>query len=135
MAKTIESIEGIGVAKGRSLRACGCHSVAKLLELGATRAGRKKLAAKSGISERQILKAVNQADLFRISGIASQYAELLEAAGVDTVKELRNRRPETLAAKLHTVNEARRLVRQVPALSKVKDWVRQAKSLKPAIKY
>jgi len=88
-----------------------------LLEAGATKAGRKKLAAGSGIDEGKFLDWVNMADLFRIKGIASQFAELLKAAGVDTVKELRNRNAENLHAKLVEVQEEKKITRTVPALS------------------
>lgn len=135
MSKTIEAIEGIGPSKGKKLRACGCTSVAKLLDAGATKKGRAKLASESGIAESVILKAVNQADLFRVKGIASQYAELLEAAGVDTVKELRNRNVANLAGKMAEVNATKKLVRQVPSDSMVEKWVSQAKELPPKVSY
>ena len=135
MSKSIEAIEGIGPAKGKKLRGCGCTSVAKLLEQGASRKGRSKLAQESGIAESVILKAVNQADLFRVKGIASQYAELLEAAGVDTVKELRNRNVANLTTKMGEVNAKKRLVRQVPSEAMVSKWVSQAKELPPMVSY
>lgn len=135
MAKTIESLEGIGPKNGKKLRACGCNSVSKLLERAGTRAGRRRLAKESGLDEKRLLKAVNMADLFRIKGVATQYAELLEAAGVDTVKELRNRNPKSLATKMSEVNSKKNLVRQTPSESMVTAWVTQAKSLKPAVSY
>ncbi len=135
MSKTIESIEGIGQAKGKKLRSCGCTSVSKLLAMGGTKKGRAQLAKQSGISESVILKAVNMADLFRIKGIATQYAELLEAAGVDTVKELRNRNVANLTAKMAEVNGKKKLVRQVPSAAMVEKWVSQAKELPPAVSY
>jgi len=105
------------------------------LEAGATKAGRKKLAAGSGIDEGKFLDWVNMADLFRIKGIASQFAELLKAAGVDTVKELRNRNAENLHAKLVEVQEEKKITRTVPALSQVTDFVEQAKALDPVVTY
>lgn len=135
MSKSIESIEGIGPSKGKKLRECGCTSVGKLLQHGCTKQGRSKLAQDSGISESVILKAVNMADLFRVKGIASQYAELLEAAGVDTVKELRNRNVANLASKMAECNAAKKLVRQVPSESMVEKWVSQAKELPPMVTY
>ncbi len=135
MSKTIEAIEGIGPAKGKKLRACGCNSVAKLLERGGSKKGRAQLAKESGIAESVILKAVNQADLFRINGIASQYAELLEAAGVDTVKELRNRNVANLTSKMAEVNGKKQLCRQVPSEVVVTKWVSQAKELPPMVSY
>lgn len=93
------------------------------------------LAARCGINEKLILKWVNMCDLFRIKGVAGQYAELLEAAGVDTVRELRNRNPQNLVEKMREVNSEKRLVRQVPNLKSVESWVEQAGQLKPAVRY
>jgi len=135
MAKSIESIEGIGPRYGAKLRAIGCSSPRKLLQHGATRRGRREIAKRSGISPSIVLRCVNMADLFRIRGVAGQYAELLEAAGVDTVKELRNRNVDNLAAKLRQVNGRKRLSRQVPSTKMVAKWIVQAKRLVPIIKY
>lgn len=135
MAKSIESIEGIGPKLGEALRAAGVRTVEGLLQAGADKKSRKALAEKSGISEKRILKCVNMADLFRINGVASQYAELLECAGVDTVKELKNRNAENLAAKMAEVNEAKSLVRRPPSTAVVSDWVAQAKKLPGVVTY
>lgn len=135
MSKSIEALEGIGPAKGAKLRKAGCGSAASLLRDGATPAGRKAIARSTGISDSVILRCVNMADLFRIKGVASQYAELLEASGVDTVKELRNRRADNLTEKMEEVNSVKRLCRQTPGLTRVKDWIAQAKKLKPMVKY
>jgi predicted flap endonuclease-1-like 5' DNA nuclease len=135
MAKKITDIEGIGPVFEEKLAGAGVKTVEGLLEAGATKAGRKKLAADSGIDEGKILDWVNMADLFRIKGIASQFAELLKAAGVDTVKELRNRNAENLHAKLVEVQEEKKITRTVPALSQVTDFVEQAKALDPIVTY
>ena len=135
MAKSIEAIEGIGPVYGEKLRKIGCASPAKLLKDGATRKGRKEIAEKSGISDSIILRCVNMADLFRIKGVATQYAELLEAAGVDTVKELRNRNAANLTAAMKETNDKKNLVRQTPSLKMVENWVAQAKKLKPVVTY
>lgn len=135
MAKAIDAIEGIGeVFKGK-LGEAGIKTVEGLLEAGASKAGRKKLAEASGIDEAKILTWVNMADLFRINGIASQFAELLKAAGVDTVKELRNRNAENLHAALTKTQEEKGLTKAVPALSKVEDFISQAKALEPMVTY
>ena len=104
-----------------------------LLAKCASSAGRKSTAEKTGLTEAQLLKWANMADLMRISGVGEEYSELLEAAGVDTVKELRNRRPDNLAAKMVEVNTAKKLVRQTPSETQVTKWVEQAKSLDPLI--
>ena len=135
MAKKITEIEGIGPAYQEKLAAAGVKTVEGLLELGASKSGRKKIAEDSGLDESQILVWVNMADLFRIKGVASQFAELLKAAGVDTVKELRTRNAENLHAKLVKVQEEKKITRTVPALSQVTDFVEQAKKLEPMVTY
>ncbi len=135
MAKKIESIEGIGPKFGEALRGAGVKTVEGLLKAGADKKSRKALADATGISEQRILKCVNMADLFRINGVASQYAELLECAGVDTVNELKHRNAENLAAKMAEVNEAKKLVRRPPSASVVNDWVAQAKKLPAVVTY
>lgn len=135
MSKTITMIEGIGeVFKGK-LAEAGVTTVEGLLEKGATKAGRKSVAESSGIDEGKILDWVNMADLFRISGIGSQFAELLKAAGVDTVKELRTRNAENLHAALTKTQEEKGLTKVVPPLAKVEDFIAQAKSLDPVVTY
>lgn len=135
MAKSIEALEGIGPVHGKKLRDIGCHSPARLLRDGADRKGRRMIAEKSGLSESLVLRCVNMADLFRIKGVATQYAELLEAAGVDTVKELRNRNAANLTEAMRKTNGEKRLVRQVPSLKMVENWVAQAKTLAPMVTY
>ncbi|RMF64061.1 MAG: DUF4332 domain-containing protein, partial [Calditrichaeota bacterium] len=109
--------------------------VASLLKKGATPQGREEIAKNAGVSKEQVLEWVNMADLFRIRGIGTQYSELLEAAGVDTVKELAQRNPENLFKAMQQTNAAKRLVRQTPSLQSVKEWVAQAKSLPRAVSY
>ncbi|WP_111671242.1 DUF4332 domain-containing protein [Algoriphagus litoralis] len=133
MGKTITMIEGIGeVFKGK-LAEAGVSTVEGLLEKGATKSGRKTIAESSGIDEGKILDWVNMADLFRINGVGSQFAELLKAAGVDTVKELRTRNPENLHAALVKTQEEKGLTKVVPALSKIEDFISQAKALEPVV--
>lgn len=128
MAK-IASIEGIGEKYGEQLEQAGVKTVEALLEVGATKRGRKEIAAKMNVSEKMILNWVNRADLFRIKGIGSQYADLLENAGVDSVPELAQRNPEHLLLKLQEVNEAKHLVRSMPYLKQVRKWVGRAQDL------
>lgn len=131
----LADIEGIGEAYSKKLEAGGVGSIEQLLEMGAEKKGRQDIAAKCDISEKLVLNWVNRADLARIKGVSTQYADLLECAGVDTVPELAQRNAENLHAKMASVNEEKNLVRQVPALSKVEDWVKQAKELPRAVNY
>lgn len=131
----LEMIEGIGSTYANSLREAGIKSVSKLLEAGANTKGREAIAKATRISDALILRWVNHADLCRIKGVSSQYSELLEAAGVDTVKELRTRRPDNLSVKMREVNDVKKLVRRPPSESEVSRWVEQAKTLPPMLTY
>ena len=123
---TITEIEGIGAKFADQLRGCGVRTCGSLLDKGATKKGRKLLAEETGISEKLILEWVNRADLMRVNGVSRQYSDLLEAAGVDTVKELRRRNAENLAEKMLEVNEARNLVRRPPSAKVVAKWITAA---------
>lgn len=131
----IEEIEGIGPTYAEKLGAAGVKTVASLLEKGASKSGRSQIAEASGIDGSRILRWVNMADLFRVKGIGEEYADLLEAAGVDTVPELSNRNASNLAAKLGEVNEEKKLVRALPSEKTVQDWVAQAKELDRVVTY
>ena len=132
---TITAIEGVGEVNAKKLEKMGINTVEKLLNMGATPKGRKEIAQGTGIGEKVILKWVNFADLFRVKGIGTQYSELLEAAGVDTVIELSKRLPENLFKKMEEVNQEKKLVRRTPTLTEVKKWVAQAIKLPRAINY
>lgn len=131
----ISRIEGIGAAYAEKLKAIGITATAEYLDRAKAPKGRKELAEATGIDGRLILKWANMADLMRINGIGEEYSELLEAAGVDTVKELKDRRPDNLHAKIAEINEAQNLVRQLPPLSAIEKWVAEAKVLPPAMTY
>jgi predicted flap endonuclease-1-like 5' DNA nuclease len=135
MARNIETIEGIGPKIGEALRGAGIRNVEQLLDAGADRPARRALAEKTGIKESRILEFVNMADLFRINGVASQYAELLEGAGVDTVKELKNRNAENLTSKMVDINSQKGLVRRPPSAKIVSGWITQAKALPAKVSY
>jgi predicted flap endonuclease-1-like 5' DNA nuclease len=132
MAK-IESIEGIGEANAAKLAAAGVRSVEALLKQGCTKKGRKALAAASGVDEKRILTWVNMADLFRVKGIGSEYSELLEAAGVDSVAELKRRNAANLAKAMADINAEKKLVRAVPTEKRVSSWVEHAKTLEKIV--
>lgn len=132
MAK-LADIEGIGKTYAAKLKKAGVGSQTGLLKLCCEKKGRKKVAAASGLSEKQILEWVNRADLARVKGIGGQYADLLEAAGVDSVPELGNRNAVNLHKKMAEVNAKKKLVRQLPSDSQVANWVKQAKKLKRVV--
>ena len=134
MANLID-IEGIGAAYAAKLAAQGVTTTGDLLKAGATPKGRQDLEAATGISGALILKWVNKADLFRVKGIGTQYSDLLEAAGVDTVVELGQRRADNLAVKMADVNAQKGLVRQLPTEKQVADWIAGAKELDRAVTY
>ena len=131
----IADIEGIGEVYAKTLADKGITTTEALLEKCATPAGRKALAAATELSGKLILKWANRADLARIKGIGSEYADLLEAAGVDTVPDLARRNPGNLFKALAAANDEKNLVRKVPAESQVIDWIGQAKALPRALKY
>ncbi|MDH3642593.1 MAG: DUF4332 domain-containing protein [Gammaproteobacteria bacterium] len=125
----LTNIEGIGPAIEEKLKAAGIDSCEELLEKGATKSGRNEIIDSSGVSEKLVLKFVNHADLCRIKGVGGEYAELLEATGVDSVPELAQRNADNLAEKMTEVNEAKKLVRSLPSANTVSGWVTQAKDL------
>jgi len=131
----LETIEGIGPVYAKQLRKAGVATVEALLAQGATPGGRQQMEERAGIGHALILEWVNLADLMRIKGIGEEYSDLLEEAGVDTVRELRNRVPEHLYEALVRTNEAKSLVRRLPTLEMVRDWVQQAKRLPPKVTY
>jgi predicted flap endonuclease-1-like 5' DNA nuclease len=133
MAYNIIDIEGIGPVYAEKLGTVGIKTVEALLEAGASKKGRDEIAEKTGIAYAHILRWVNMADLFRIKGVAEETSDLLEKAGVDTVKELRNRNAENLHAKLVAVNEEFNLSGRVPSLSQVEGFIAQAKELAPTV--
>ena len=135
MTYKIMDIEGIGPAYGDKLSAVEIKTTDDLLSFCASSKGREQIAGRSGLSEKLLLRWTNMADLMRISGVGPEYAELLEAAGVDTVKELRRRNAENLAVAMKSVNEERKLTRSVPATSQVVRWVEAANGLEPTITY
>lgn len=130
MAK-LTTIEGIGVTVEKKLKKVGVGSTNTLLKHCGDKKGRKAIAEAAKIDEKKLLKYVNHADLMRLKGVGGEYAELLEASGVDTVPELRRRNAANLHAKMVELNSKKRkpLVRQLPTDKMVASWVEQAKTL------
>jgi uncharacterized membrane protein HdeD (DUF308 family)/predicted flap endonuclease-1-like 5' DNA nuclease len=131
----LEYVEGIGPAYAEKLKAIGLVTCLDLLKAGASRKGREEIVKNSGVPDGFILKWVNHVDLYRIKGVGSEYADLLEVAGVDTVVELAQRNPANLFKRMQEVNTEKKLVRRPPVESQVEDWVAQAKSLPRVITY
>ncbi len=137
MSYTIDTIEGIGAKYKTKLKKIGVTNTKHLLDRGAKKKGRKELAKEAGIEEKLILKWTNMADLMRVKGVGEEYSELLEVAGVDTIKELRKRKPDNLHKAMSDANAKRKkkLVRQLPSISQVEKWVAHAKELPPVMTY
>jgi len=131
----IASIEGVGQVHTKTLSQAGIKSTQALLKIAATVNGRKELEEKTKIAHKQLLDWVNRADLMRIKGIGEEYSDLLEKAGVDTVVELANRNADNLLEKVIAINKEKKLVRQLPVLSMITDWIKQAKKLPRVVEY
>lgn len=132
---SIIDVEGIGPAYKKKLKTIGIATTEALLEAGGTPKGRKELAEKTGIGDALILEWVNLSDLFRIKGVGSEYSDLLEEAGVDTIVELSKRVPKNLFEKMVEINDKKKLVRKMPTEAQVGDWVDQAKKLPRMVSY
>jgi predicted flap endonuclease-1-like 5' DNA nuclease len=131
MSYKIDQIGGIGAAYAAKLAAAGIKTTDDLLAKCAAKKGRVQIAEATGISPKLILKWTNHADLFRVNGIAGQFAELLEAAGVDTIKEFRHRVPANLQPKLVAVNNEKNLCNRVPSVAEIEKMIAQAKQMEP----
>jgi predicted flap endonuclease-1-like 5' DNA nuclease len=132
---SIDTIEGLGHRAATRLRKARVRTTEALLKAASTRRGRRNLAEETGLGERMILEWVNRADLMRVKGVGEEYSDLLEAAGVDTIKELRRRNPRNLLGTMVEVNNKKRLVRRLPTEAMVAKWVDYAKTLEPIVKY
>ncbi|MBN1219111.1 MAG: DUF4332 domain-containing protein [Anaerolineae bacterium] len=135
MTIRIQQLKGITNELTNALKAQGFFNSDQLLDAARTPLGRKLLAEQVGVDPRIILELANRADLARICGIGSVFSNLLEHAGVDTVKELANRRPGNLYDKLAETNSQKELAGRAPTFKAVEDWVAQAKSLPPKLEY
>lgn len=132
---SIDTVGGIGVRTATKLRKSGIRTTEALLKRAGTRKGRRELAATTGLAEKSILEWVNRADLMRVKGVGSEYADLLEAAGVDTVRALRNRNAANLLKRMTEVNRRRKLVQRMPTLGMVDRWVVHAGDIEPSVSH
>ena len=135
MSKRIVDVEGIGVRYAALLISEGIQTTDNLLKVGGDKKGRKQLAEKTTISEKKLLTWVNMCDLYRVNGVGSQFAELLEGAGVDSVKELGTRKAANLALAMAEVNQAKRVCRVSPSILETSIWIEQAKQLQPIVSH
>jgi len=135
MSYPLTDIDGIDAEAVTILKSVGIRSTGGLLEAASTAKGRKSLAIKTGFEEKQLLSWANVADRMRVRGISREYAELLQAAGVDTVKELKYRNPGNLAKAMAEANRKRKMVRLLPSEKVVGRWIDHAKSLPLKITY
>jgi predicted flap endonuclease-1-like 5' DNA nuclease len=129
VADNLIDIEGIGETYAKTLEAAGLKTTDDLLKSAGSAAGRKALAERTSVTEARLLEWVNRADLMRIKGVGSEFADLLEASGVDTVRELATRVPANLQARMSEVNEEKKLVRRVPNAGEVEAWVAEAQTM------
>lgn len=132
---SIDTIEGIGIKQATSLRKARIRTAEALLKKGATRKGRREISTATGIAEKLILEWVNRADLMRVRGVGEEYSDLLEEAGVDTIKELRRRNPGNLLTAMGDINTSRNLVRRLPTAAMVERWVAHAAELEPIVQH
>jgi predicted flap endonuclease-1-like 5' DNA nuclease len=130
---SIAAIESMDQRDATKLRKAGVRTTDALLKTAATRTGRRRLAREANLSESEILSWVNRADLMRIKGIGSEYADLMEAAGVDTIRELRRRNPDRLLTAMTEMNVRRRLIRRLPTNGMVAGWIEAAKGIEPLV--
>ena len=131
----ISKIRGITLNHATALKSKGIRNDAHLLAAAKTPKARKELAANTGVSEAAVLELANRADLARVKGIGIVFSNLLEEAGVDTVKELAQRKPDNLHAKLGEINAGNKHAKRAPTMAEVKDWVGQAKALPKTLTY
>lgn len=135
MSYPITDIDGIDGEAAAILKTAGIRSTGRLLEAARTVRGRKMLAIKTGFDEKQLLCWANVADRMRVKGIRKEYAELLQAAGVDTVKELKYRNPCNLANAMREANKKHKMVTMLPSEKVVGHWIENAKKLQLKISY
>ncbi len=125
----LNEIEGLDETMEEKLKSAGITSAEELVAASATKENRTDLAKKIDVPEKVILKWANRADLARIKGVGIEYADLLEAAGVDTIPELAQRKADHLLVKLTAVNEEYKFVKKLPTEKQLEDWISQAKEL------
>jgi len=135
MSYPIRDMNGIDASTAAALRSVGIRTTGRLLEAAKNPRGRQQLAEKTGLDEKLILQWANMADRMRIKGVGEEFATLLQASGVDTVKELKFRNPANLARRMAEINAKKKLVRVLPSDQAVVRWIEHAKRLQLKITY
>lgn len=131
----IIDVEGVGPAYAEKLQNAGCITTDDLLARAGKKSGRESLAAATGISEKLILEWANHVDLMRIDGVGSEYADLLEAAGVDSPAELAQRNATNLAMTFGELDAGRNTVRRIPSEAVVAGWIAEAKTMERMVEH
>lgn len=129
----IDEVAGVGVKQATRLRKIGVRTSKGLIESASTRAGRTDLSSKTGIAPRDLKSWVHHADLLRVRGVGAEYAELLVAAGVETIRDLRRRNPTALVAKIISMNGSEKVVRRLPTEAMVSGWIESASAIEPSL--
>jgi predicted RecB family nuclease len=129
----VDQVAGISQKDATKLRKAGIRTAKALSRAAATKQGRSELAASSGIDQRILQQWVNHCDLLAVRGVGAEYAELLTAAGVETVKDLRRRNPTALLAKIISLNGSQKVVQRLPTESMVEKWIEAAKDVQPTL--
>lgn len=130
---SISAIRSISHRNATKLRKSGVRTTDALLDQASTRKGRSVVSERTGIPSADLLRWAQQADLMRVGGIGSEYADLLTAVGVDTIKLLRRRNAENLMVSMIQVNTRRRLVQRLPTIEMIQGWIDAAGSMEPIV--
>ncbi len=135
MSYPIRDIDGIDEKTAKALKKMGIRTTAAFLEAAKDLKGRKTLAASTGLDQRFVLRCANAADRLRVPGLGPDYANLVQAAGVDTVRELKHRNAKRLFEAIRKANAERKLVKFLPSEKVVERWIEEAKVLDIKIRY
>lgn len=129
----IDQVAGIGHKEATKLRKAGVRTSKALAECASTRRGRTELSKTTGLTPKDLQLWVHHADLLRVRGVGAEYATLLVAAGVDTIRDLRRRNPTALLAKIIGMNGSQKVVERLPTEAMVEGWINAAGELEPSI--
>jgi hypothetical protein len=135
MSYPVSVVDGVSPGVAKKLLAIKIRTTGKLLQVASSPQGRRLIAERTGLDAATILRCANMADRMRIKGVGREGAELLEVAGVDTVRELRYRNPSNLATRMKSAMVTTKLTRPLPSEKVLARWIDDAKRLKLEIRY